>query len=140
MTTPIVPSISDEQLEELEELCSKATQGKWWIDSHGVTMMAMDSLEVVFTTPCDPKTAVRHPETGNLSNWRNDWDASYIATACPSNVQVLIARLRAAEADAKRYQYLKSRCDDGFIVELENHVFQSMWDQTIDQAMTEANP
>lgn len=97
MNTPIEP-ISDEQLAELEYLCGKATQGKWWIDSHGVTMMAMDSLEVVFTTPCDPKTAVRHPETGNLSNWRNDWDASYIATACPSKVQGLIARLRAAES------------------------------------------
>ncbi|MDV5861357.1 hypothetical protein QM298_10600 [Pseudomonas mendocina] len=54
---------------------------------------------------------------------------------CIGSIGALIARLRAAEADAKRYQYLKSRCDDGFIVELENHVFQSMWDQTIDQAM-----
>lgn len=100
MKSPVT-SITDEQLAELEDLCGKATQGEWWIDSHGVTMIAMDSLEEVFTTPCDPKTAVRHPETGNLSNWRNDWDASYIATACPSKVKALIARLRAAEADAK---------------------------------------
>ena len=109
MTTAIVQSISDEQLAELEDLCGKATQGKWWIDSHGVTMMAMDSLEVVFTTPCDPKMAIRHPETGNLSNWRNDWDASYIATACPSKIQSLIARLRAAEDDAKRYRWLRDK-------------------------------
>lgn len=144
MTTPIVPSISDEELAELEELCGKATQGKWWIDSHGVTMMAMDSLEVVFTTPCDPKTAVRHPETGNLSNWRNDWDASYIATACPSKVQGLIARLRAAEADAKRYRWLRGkvgveRMYGEYMVFLPSGnyggVDQEVTDQAIDAAM-----
>jgi len=115
MKSPVT-SITDEQLADMEELCSKATQGEWWIDSHGVTMMAMDSLEVVFTTPCDPKTAARHPETGNLSSWRNDWDASYIATACPSKVQSLIARLRAAEADAKRYRWLRNPDQDVALV------------------------
>lgn len=147
MTTPIVPSISDEQLAELEELCGKATQGKWWIDSHGVTMMAMDSLEVVFTAPCDPKTAVRHPETGNLSNWRNDWDASYIATACPSKVQGLIGRLRAAEADAKRYRWLRNNSVDADGVfpmvsltdecgdQVSNWLFGQAVDKAIDEAM-----
>ncbi|MFV3387872.1 hypothetical protein ACNFCJ_21045 [Pseudomonas sp. NY15364] len=89
MTTPLVQSISDEQLAELERFLS-----------FGGSMLKVKS----------------------------------------SAVSGLIARMRAAEADAKRYQYLKSRCDDGFIVELENHVFQSMWDQTIDQAMTEPKP
>lgn len=137
MKSPVT-SITDDQIAELEELCSKATQGKWWIDSHGVTMMAMDSLEVVFTTPCDPNAAVRHPETGNLSNWRNDWDASYIATACPSKVQSLIARLRAAEADAKRYRWLR---DDGYLENWANlhvcdeHLRSERTDTAIDAAM-----
>lgn len=58
MTTPIVQSISDEQLAELDELTAKLT-GDWWVD----------------------------------------WDSSYAVTASPSNIQSLIARLRAAEAE-----------------------------------------
>ncbi|HBN9854790.1 hypothetical protein [Pseudomonas aeruginosa] len=65
MTTPIVQSISDEQLAELDELTAKLT-GDWWVD----------------------------------------WDSSYAVTASPSNIQSLIVRLRAAEADAKRYRWL----------------------------------
>lgn len=96
---------SDELRKTLRELAEKATPGEWWIDSHGVTMMALDTLEVVFKTPCVPETAVRHPETGNLSNWRNDWDASYIATANPANILSLLEdfdamRQRAEKAEA----------------------------------------
>ncbi|HCF0038566.1 hypothetical protein [Pseudomonas aeruginosa] len=58
MTNPIVQSISDEQLAELDELTAKLT-GDWWVD----------------------------------------WDSSYALTASPSNIQSLIARLRAAEAE-----------------------------------------
>jgi len=42
--------------------------------------------------------AVRPPETGNMSHWPNDWDASYIPTGCPENVHSLIRRLRESEA------------------------------------------
>ncbi|MFW4884455.1 hypothetical protein ACOAOW_11600 [Pseudomonas aeruginosa] len=71
MTTPIVQSISDEQLAELDELTAKLT-GDWWVD----------------------------------------WDSSYAVTASPSNIQSLISRLRAAEADAKRYRWLRSQPND----------------------------
>lgn len=67
MTNPIVQSISDEQLAELDELTAKLT-GDWWVD----------------------------------------WDSSYAVTASPSNIQSLIARLRAAEADARRYLHLRN--------------------------------
>ncbi|AAF80823.1 conserved hypothetical protein [Pseudomonas phage D3] len=63
MTTPIVQSISDEQLAELDELTAKL-MGDWWVD----------------------------------------WDGSYTVTVSPSNIQSLIVRLRAAEADAKRWR------------------------------------
>ena len=101
--------IEDNELKELKELASKATPGPWWIDSHGVHLISQETHETVFLLPCDPSTAVRHKETGNLSNWRNDWDASYIATANPSVIQRLIKRLEAAEKEvanliAEKYQ------------------------------------
>ncbi|MCC0353260.1 hypothetical protein LJG15_24585 [Pseudomonas aeruginosa] len=39
-------------------------------------------------------------------DWWADWDGSYTVTVSPSNIQSLIVRLRAAEADAKRYRWL----------------------------------
>jgi hypothetical protein len=91
-------TFTDELLEKLELLSSKATQGKWWIDSHGHTMIATDTLDVVFSMP-STKGAVRHPETGNLSSWRNDWDASYIAAANPKNMQMLLTEIRRLRAE-----------------------------------------
>ena len=75
---------------ELKKLAEKASPGPWWIDSHGMTMMSMPEMEVVFSHPAQ-SVAVRNEETGNLSHWRNDWDASYIATANPKTVLALIA-------------------------------------------------
>jgi hypothetical protein len=106
MTTSPVMSVSDELLAELELLSSKATQGPWWIDSHGHTMMATDTLDVVFSMP-STKGAVRHPETGNLSCWRNDWDASYIAAANPQNMQLLLSELRSLRAENS---VIRARC------------------------------
>lgn len=95
--TPI-PSITDDVLKEIEALCKKATQGQWWIDSHGHAVIVPESGKTVFMTDSRMGEAVRNPETGNLSHWPNDWDASYIATACPENVHSLIRRLRESEA------------------------------------------
>lgn len=106
MTTTPVQRITDEQLAEIEFLAGKATQGKWWIDSHGHTMVSLDGIETIFDAKGDPKDAVRHEETGNLSFWRNDWDATYIANSCPKNIQAILTRLRAAEKDADRYRDL----------------------------------
>ena len=107
MTTPIVQPITDEHLAEIEHLCSKATPGPWWIDSHGhcLVSQADGNHEPIMQAKELVKPAVRHPETGNLSHWPNDWDASYIATADPLTIQSLIARLRAAE---KRIAELES--------------------------------
>lgn len=79
---------------DLEMLASKATPGPWWIDSHGMTMMSTPHLQVVFTHPA-AGTAVRNEETGNLSHWRNDWDASFIATANPKTILELLAEYKA---------------------------------------------
>lgn len=93
MTTSPVMSINDELLAELEMLAGKATQGEWWIDSHGHAMMALGSLDVIFQTKDGEGPAVRHPETGNLSHWRNDWDASFIAAANPATILALLAHI-----------------------------------------------
>lgn len=108
---------------ELVELCTdlraiaeKATPGEWWIDSHGHTMVSFTEgkTHTIFVAKDLITPAVRHPETGNLSHWPNDWDASFIATASPANIltildatihtQALIAEkdARIAELEAER--------------------------------------
>ena len=78
--------------EELRRLAEKATQGEWWIDSHGHTMVSHGSgrTDTIFQAMPLVKPAVRHPETGNLSYWPNDWDASFIASANPAAVLPLL--------------------------------------------------
>lgn len=94
--------MSDERkldIDELESLAKLATPGDWWIDSHGCSMIAHaeTGVEVVFNTSQEGEP-VRHPDTGNLSRWRNDNDATYIANANPKVILGLIARLKEAEA------------------------------------------
>lgn len=99
---------------ELKMLAEKATPGPWHIDSHGMTMTSMESFKTVFNHPTD-RPSVRHEETGNLSNWRNDWDASYIASANPAAVLALIAEvelLKSNNADMiLRNKILRERPD-----------------------------
>lgn len=83
--------------EELKMLAEKATPGPWWIDSHGMTLMSMAELKVVFNHP-QHGTAVRNEETGNLSHWNNDWDASFIACANPATILALLAELESLRA------------------------------------------
>lgn len=148
MTTPIVPSITDEELESLESLAGKATPGEWWIDSHGHSMVSHDdgTTHSIFQAMPLVNPAVRHPETGNLSHWPNDWDASYIATASPQNILGLIDRLRSAEKNAARYLWLRNRVGvdfayGGFITYLPTCGYQrdeqdkAQTDQAIDNAM-----
>ncbi|HCB2205691.1 TPA: ead/Ea22-like family protein [Citrobacter farmeri] len=85
----------------LREAAEKATPGNWWIDSHGQSMVAFidnDVLEVFSTD--NKRAAVRHEDTGNLSRWRNDNDATFIATADPATVLALLDELEAAEHTA----------------------------------------
>ena len=91
--------------QALREKAERATQGKWWIDSHGQAMVAFPDdggvlgiFAVASNTPL-----VRHEDTGNLSRWRNDNDATYIAAACPATMLALLDELE------RNQQYIKRR-------------------------------
>ena len=86
-------------LEKLLELAGKATPGPWWIDSHGTAMVNRETLDLVFSVDCKRK-AIRHVDTGNLSNWRNDNDATYIAAANPFVITKLV-NMRVGEVTAQ---------------------------------------
>ncbi|WP_063090539.1 ead/Ea22-like family protein [Escherichia coli] len=99
--------MSEINYQALREAAEKATPGNWWIDSHGHAMVSFvgnDVLEV-FTTD-NKRAAVRHEDTGNLSRWRNDNDATFIATADPATVLALLDELEAAK---KRIAELEAR-------------------------------
>ncbi|MEF5745412.1 ead/Ea22-like family protein [Escherichia coli] len=93
--------------QELREAAEKATPGNWWIDSHGNAMVSFIDNEVLEVFATDNKReAVRHEDTGNLSRWRNDNDATFIATANPATVLALLDELEAAN---KRIAELEAR-------------------------------
>ena len=84
--------------QALREAAEKATPGNWWIDSHGQAMVSFIDNEVLEVFATDNKLdAVRHEDTGNLSRWRNDNDATFIAKANPATVLALLDELEAAE-------------------------------------------
>lgn len=99
--------------QALREAAEKATPGEWWIDSHGMAMVAHqnDNTFIVFVTDGEQMgRAIRHEDTGNLSHWRNDNDASFIAAANPATVLALLDEL---EAKDKRIAELES--DNAYI-------------------------
>lgn len=106
---------------ELKRLAEKASPGPWWIDSHGMTMMSMPAFQVVFTHPA-AGTAVRNEETGNLSHWRNDWDASYIATANPSAILTLIAENEALRESSDKLTRRNAMLEQNIEVMTDTHV------------------
>ncbi|EMI5460314.1 ead/Ea22-like family protein [Enterobacter roggenkampii] len=84
----------------LREAAEKATPGNWWIDSHGMAMVAHhnDNTMIVFVTDGEQMgKAIRHEDTGNLSHWRNDNDASFIAAANPATVLAVLDELDAKD-------------------------------------------
>lgn len=88
-----------EYKKELRELCDKATQGDWWIDSHGHRMMSLENFETIFITHSEAMgLATRNQETGNLSHWRNDWDCSYIVAVQPKVVRGLLDEIERLNA------------------------------------------
>ncbi|MDM3357449.1 ead/Ea22-like family protein [Citrobacter sp. Cb004] len=93
--------------QALREAAEKATPGKWWIDSHGSAMVSFsDDSEVlpVFITDGDSMgPAVRHEDTGNLSHWRNDNDATFIAAASPATVLALLDELEKTQAQSSKW-------------------------------------
>ncbi|EPH2679917.1 ead/Ea22-like family protein [Enterobacter cloacae] len=91
----------------LREAAERATPGNWWIDSHGQAMVSFidnDVLEVFATD--NKRAAVRHEDTGNLSRWRNDNDATFIATADPATVLALLDELEAKDKQIVELQAL----------------------------------
>ncbi len=85
-------------IETLEQIAKRATKGRWWVDSHGKTLVShqADGIKPI----CNFKhknPAKRNSETGNVSNWPNDWDATFIATANPESILELIALLRKTQ-------------------------------------------
>ncbi|HEP9056544.1 TPA: hypothetical protein VDU98_006021 [Pseudomonas aeruginosa] len=90
MTTPIVQSISDEQLAELEEYCHKRAFVCCGNFKSGAEYMGARE-EVCCNEPVLTDVNINTPAEEILG---------------------LIARLRAAEADAKRYRWLRSQPND----------------------------
>ena len=91
-------TITDDQIAEIEYLASNATKGDW--EFHIGEIRAnydSDGYTVIAESPSVPK------------NWRDQRDTNmrYMATVCPVVAQALIARLREAERDAARYQFLR---------------------------------
>lgn len=116
-------------LNMLEEIARSATPGPWWIDSHGHEMVNCETLELIFMTSDDMGESIRHGDTGNLSRWRNDNDATFIAAFDPTAAIALITRLREAEKDAARYRWLRN---SGKFLETGDK-----FDSVVDQAMKE---
>lgn len=109
-TTPPIMTINDELLAELEQLAGKATPGPWWIDSHGHNMVSESAgNKLVFTADDRMGKSERNKETGNLSHWPNDWDASFIATANPETIKALLAEREELKRDAERYRFIKDK-------------------------------
>lgn len=95
MTTPPVPSITDEQLAEIESAAQAATGGEWEYRLGLIrTLPDSDGYVPIAIAPNSPK------------NWRGQRDRNmqYIAMAMPSAMLSLITRLRAAEADAQDFR------------------------------------
>ena len=82
-TTSVVMSITDEQIAEIEAIANDACQyaGEDWFK-------AVD-----------------------LSAWFADDDAQFMASSSPFVLLALISRLRAAERDAARIEWLASQCE-----------------------------
>ncbi|EKI3096559.1 ead/Ea22-like family protein [Escherichia coli] len=100
----------------LREAAERATQGKWWIDSHGQAMVAFPDdggvLEIFAVASNRP--LVRHEDTGNLSRWRNDNDATYIAAAGPATMLALLDELEAKKFSInKQREYYEGVIADG---------------------------
>ena len=99
MTILVQQQMTEADRKQLREICDKATQGDWWIDSHGHRMVSRPRFDTVFEASSSMGPAVRHPETGNLSHWPNDWDATYIVAAQPKVVRGLLDELDQLKAE-----------------------------------------
>jgi hypothetical protein len=93
--------MSNIDVKELRKLAANATPGKWWIDSHGEALVAFtdDGMKTVLKPEHLREKAHRDENTGSLSYWPNDSDASWIAAAQPNNIIPLLDQLEALTAE-----------------------------------------
>lgn len=112
----------NEDRKKLRELCDKATQGDWWIDSHGQQLVAHNPFSSIFITHGEAMgPATRHPETGYLSHWPNDWDATYIVSVQPKVVRRLLDEVDAANANHENVvAHMQSVCAERDRLKAEN--------------------
>jgi len=126
-------TINSEQIQALKAAAEKATPGDWWIDSHGSTMVSFsdkDDMEVIFVTDgLKMGPAIRHESTGNLSHWRNDNDATFIATANPAVILSLLAERDADKALIAELKPIAAHAQRGW---KEAHEQEAL----VEQAMT----
>jgi len=98
MTSPIVQSLTDELIAELEQLAGKATGGDWEYRLGLVrTLPDADGYVPVAVAPDSPK------------NWRGQRDTNmqYIAAAKPDVLRALLSERAALKADAERWRYAR---------------------------------
>lgn len=128
MTTPIVPSITNEQLAKLERLSDGANQSGWYwddktVDEDGYTFIPEGSCLV--SEICLAEQYEGYQE-----------DCNFIEAAKPAVIKSLITRLRAAEKDAARYRWLRTRAYGHFHMEDIYDLF-SFNDDVIDEMVDE---
>lgn len=92
--------------EKLKELAHYATRGQWWIDSHGEAMVAFtgNGMKTIFKPEHSRDKAHRDKNTGNLSYWNNDADASWIAAAQPLHIMELVKETEQLRDDVLQVQ------------------------------------
>lgn len=116
MTILVQQQMTEADRKQLREICDKATQGDWWIDSHGHRMVSRPRFDTVFEASSSMGPAVRHPETGNLSHWPNDWDATYIVAAQPKVVRGLLDEIDRLQAENQELKSAKHTIECRFEV------------------------
>lgn len=130
MTTSPVPSITDEDIAEIEWLAAYATQGPWHHETSAGQVGSVDVGDL-----CLAQAQQLNPR----DNAHRDCNAAYIASVYPQVVVALIARLRAAEKDAERFRWIAENAD----VDCRGHAPEGDYESLgcrIDAAMTEAKP
>lgn len=87
----------------LRLLAKTVTPGKWWMDSHGEALVAFTDagMKTVLKPEHLRDNAHRDENTGGLSYWPNDSDASWIAAAQPMNIITLLEQLDECSAKAE---------------------------------------
>lgn len=95
-------------LDKLERVARAATPGPWEANQEFANRWRVDEVPAQY----HPLAAIYgHGDYASLQG-----NADYIAAANPAVVLEIVRRLRAAEADAKRYQWLR---DEGCNVQLD---------------------